>query len=243
MTAQGLQAEGLHVRYGATPALAGVSLRVAPGELVGVVGSQGAGKTTLVNSLAGWSRARPAVSGTVTLAGEDVSTLPAHSRTRRGLLLVPEGKGAFERLTVEENLELAAACRSPGRRFELDEIHALFPILARRRKQRAATLSGGERQMLAISRALRIGPRVLILDEPSIGLAPRLVLELLLKLRELVDVGLPLLLVEQNVRAALEVVDRLYLLEQGRIVGAGDAGTMRDDPRVAEAYLGALQAT
>jgi branched-chain amino acid transport system ATP-binding protein len=204
---------------------------------VGVVGANGTGKSTLVNALLGWSRGAPRVSGSVRLAGEEIGGLPTHERVRRGLLLVPEGGPVFARLTVAENL--AAAEAMGGRRGHTEaEIFDLFPRLRERLHHSGAALSGGERQMLAIARALCLGPRALLLDEPSIGLAPRLVSTVLRTVRRLVDAGLPVLLVEQNVRAAIEVVDRLVLLERGRILAEGPVAAMRDDPRIIEAYLG-----
>jgi branched-chain amino acid transport system ATP-binding protein len=237
-----LACSGLTARYGGSTALAEVTLDVAAGAMVGVVGANGAGKSTLVNALAGWSRGRPAVSGEVRLGGESLAGVSAHERARRGLILVPEGKGIFHELTVEENLALVRAPADPAGRhaYTRDEVLALFPRLGERRRHKGGALSGGERQMLALGRALLAAPRVLVLDEPSIGLAPRLVLDLLVTVRRLVDRGLPVLLVEQNVRAALEVVDRVFLLERGRVVGEGAAAAMKDDPRIVEAYLGAL---
>jgi branched-chain amino acid transport system ATP-binding protein len=237
-----LSCRGLSAWYAGNAALVSVDVDVAAGAMVGVVGANGAGKSTLVNALAGWSRGRPRISGDVTLDGESLARLSAHQRARAGLSLVPEGKGVFNELTVEENLSLV---RPPddlrGRHvFTRDEVLALFPRLHERRRHKGGALSGGERQMLALSRALLSSPRVLLLDEPSVGLAPRLVLDLLVRVRRLVDRGLPVLLVEQNVRAALEVVDELYLLERGRVVAQGTAAAMRDDRRVVEAYLGAL---
>jgi branched-chain amino acid transport system ATP-binding protein len=232
-----LEAKNLVVAYGGNLALELPHLALRPGELVGVVGANGAGKSTLVNALLGWSRGAPRVSGSVRLAGEEIGGLPTHERVRRGLLLVPEGGPVFARLTVAENL--AAAEASAGRRgYSEDEVYDLFPRLRERLHHAGSALSGGERQMLAIARSLRLGPRALLLDEPSIGLAPRLVSTVLQTVRRLVDAGLPVLLVEQNVRAAIEVVDRLVLLERGRILAEGPVAEMRDDPRIIEAYLG-----
>jgi len=237
-----LEATDLKVAYGGNVALDLPRIAVRERELVGVVGANGAGKSTLVNGLLGWSRGTPKVSGKVMLDGRDISGLPPHDRVRSGLLLIPEGKLVFTQMSVEENL--AASTDGPGegqgrRHYSVEEVYALFPRLYERRHHLGSQLSGGERQMLGIARALRLGPQVLLLDEPSIGLAPRLVSTVLETVRSLVDSGLTVLLVEQNVRAAIEVVDRLILLERGRIIAEGPASEMRDDPRIAEAYLGA----
>jgi len=233
-----LEAESLRVAYGGNQALDLPRLALGAGELVGVVGANGAGKSTLVNALLGWSRGRPSVSGRVRLDGEDISALPTHERVRRGLLLVPEGGAVFARLTVAENLA-ASADRMTDRAYTEEEVFTLFPRLRERLDHTGGQLSGGERQMLAIARALRLGPRALVLDEPSIGLAPRLVVSVLETVRRLVDErGLSVLLVEQNVRAALEVVDRLVLIERGRVLAEGPVAAMRDDPRIIQAYLG-----
>ena len=239
-----LEATGLSVRYGGNLAVDGVDLVVPAGRMVGMVGANGAGKSTLINALAGWSRGTPTVRGRVHLAGQSMDGLPPYRRAARGLVLVPEGKGIFADLTVTENLALVKPpTDTTGRHaFSMDDIYGLFPRLAERRGHKGGMLSGGERQMVAVSRALRAAPRVLLLDEPSAGLAPRLVYELLATMRKLVDGGLSLLLVEQNVRATLELVDELYLLERGRVVGKGPAATMKDDPRILEAYLGTLTA-
>lgn len=248
MTAAGLpnalEASAITVRYGGNLAVDGVDVTVPAGRMVGMVGANGAGKSTLINALAGWSRGRPTVRGTVRLAGESMDDLPPHRRAARGLVLVPEGKGIFADLTVTENLALVRPpSDTTGRHvFSMDDIYGLFPRLAERRSHKGGQLSGGERQMVAVSRALRAAPKVLLLDEPSAGLAPRLVYELLSTMRTLVDRGLSLLLVEQNVRATLELVDELYLLERGHVVARGPASTMKDDPRILEAYLGSLTA-
>jgi branched-chain amino acid transport system ATP-binding protein len=239
-----LQCENLSVRYDGNVALSGVSVSVPAGKMVGLVGANGAGKSTLVNALAGWSRGRAIVTGNVSLEGRGIEALAAHQRVQRGLTLVPEGKNIFAELTVDENLALV---RPPaditGRHiFDIPEVFEFFPRLAERRHHKGAALSGGERQMLAVGRALLAGPRVLMLDEPSAGLAPRLISDLLSRIRLLVDRGLPVLLVEQNVKAALKVVDHLCLLERGRIVAEGPADVMGADPRIVEAYLGTLAA-
>lgn len=237
-----LEAQGLTVRYAGNVALSGIDISVPAGTMVGLVGANGAGKSTLVNALAGWSRGRTSVSGAVRLAGSDISSAAAHTRVAQGLTLVPEGKNIFMELTVDENLLLIRPPADTTDRFtfSIPEVFEFFPRLAERRSHKGAALSGGERQMLAVGRALLAGPRVLMLDEPSAGLAPRLISDLLSRIRLLVDRGLPVLLVEQNVKAALKVVDQLYLLERGRIVGQGSAEVMAADPRIVEAYLGTI---
>jgi branched-chain amino acid transport system ATP-binding protein len=239
-----LQCESLTVRYAGNLALSGVNLSVPAGKMVGLVGANGAGKSTLVNALAGWSRGRAIVTGRVNLEGLGIDGLAAHQRVSRGLTLVPEGKNIFVELTVDENLGLVRPpADTAGRHiFRIPEVFDFFPGLTARRHHKGAALSGGERQMLAIGRALLAGPRVLMLDEPSAGLAPRLISDLLSRIRLLVDRGLPVLLVEQNVKAALKVVDHLYLLERGRIVGEGPADVMAADHRIVEAYLGTIAA-
>ena len=237
-----LESQGLTVRYAGNVALSDIEIGVPAGTMVGLVGANGAGKSTLVNALAGWSRGRAAVSGTIRLGGSDIAGLAAHQRVAQGLTLVPEGKNIFMELTVDENLLLIRppADRTDRFTFTIPEVFEFFPRLAERRGHKGAALSGGERQMLAVGRALLAGPRVLMLDEPSAGLAPRLISDLLSRIRLLVDRGLPVLLVEQNVKAALKVVDHLYLLERGRIVGEGPADVMAADPRIVEAYLGTI---
>ena len=235
-----LRAEGLTVAYGGNTALSVDALEVRAGEVLGVVGANGAGKSTLVNALANWSRGAPRVSGRVALDGRDVSSLASHQRARAGLLLVPEGKLVFAEMSVDENLTVPGGVSvDTGRRYyDRNAVFELFPRLKERRGHLGGQLSGGERQMLGIGRALMLGPRMLMLDEPSIGLAPRLVSAVLQTMRTLASDGLTVLLVEQNVRAAIEVVDRLVLLERGRIVLEGPAAQMRGDPRIAAAYLG-----
>ena len=237
-----LECENLSVRYAGNVALSGIAISVPAGKMVGLVGANGAGKSTLVNAFAGWSRGRAIVSGAVRLGGQRIDSLAAHERVGRGLTLVPEGKNIFTELTLDENLALVRPpANITGRHtFTIPEVFDFFPRLAERRGHKGAMLSGGERQMLAIGRALLAGPRVLMLDEPSAGLAPRLISDLLSRIRLLVDRGLPVLLVEQNVKAALKVVDHLYLLERGRIVGEGPAGVMAADHRIVEAYLGTI---
>jgi branched-chain amino acid transport system ATP-binding protein len=237
-----LACEHLSVRYAGNVALADVAIDVRSGQMIGLVGANGAGKSTLVNALAGWSRGRAVMTGRITLEGQDIAGLAAHARVGRGLTLVPEGKNIFSELTVDENLALVRPPLDTKDRhlFTVPDIFDFFPRLAERRHHKGAALSGGERQMLAVGRALLAGPRVLMLDEPSAGLAPRLISDLLSRIRLLVDRGLPVLLVEQNVKAALKVVDHLYLLERGRIVGQGPAKEMAADHRIVEAYLGTI---
>ncbi|MBK0398196.1 ATP-binding cassette domain-containing protein [Limibaculum sp. M0105] len=243
MSARVLEIADLTVRYGGNRVLAVDGLSLGAGEVVGVVGANGAGKSTLVNATLGWSRGKPVVSGRVLLDGKDVSALPTPRRVAEGLLLIPEGKLIFGTMTVEENLAEGATDPGPDRRaYSAEDVYSLFPRLKERGGHLGSQLSGGERQMLGIGRALRLAPKALLLDEPSIGLAPKLVSTVLHTVRELCRDGLSVLLVEQNVKAAIAVVDRMILLERGRIVLEGTAGEMRDNPRIAEAYLGTQQA-
>lgn len=239
-----LQVRNLKVAYAGNTALDIDGLSIGAGEIVGIVGANGAGKSTLVNALAGWSRGAPAVKGEIQLNGIPVHQWPTHDRVRAGLLLVPESRLIFSSMSVEENLSTAFAPQSgPGKKvYSRDEIYRLFPRLEERHAHLGSQLSGGERQMLGIGRALMMGPQVLMLDEPSIGLAPKLVSIVLDTLRSLARNGLSILLVEQNVRAAIEVVDRLVLLERGKSVLEGPAAEMGNDPRIAQAYLGARAA-
>jgi len=240
-----LQACDLQASYAGNRALHLASLAVAPGEFVGVVGANGAGKSTLVNALAGWSRGTPTFSGKVWLDGHRIDAWPTHQRVRAGLLLVPEGRLAFSRMNVADNLSTPfTPIKETGRHiYTRDEIYALFPRLHERRQHLGAQLSGGERQMLGIGRALMMGPRVLMLDEPSIGLAPMLVTQVLQTMKTLAQAGLSILLVEQNVRAALQVVDRLILLERGRVVLDEPTAQVANDARITQAYLGTTATT
>lgn len=236
-----LQARNLEVAYTGNTVLKLSELSIKAGEIVGVVGANGAGKSTLVNALAGWSRGTPTVKGDIHLNGRPVGLWPTHARVQAGLLLVPESRLIFGRMTVEENLSTAFVPQSgPGKKvYTRNEIFQLFPRLQERQKHLGSQLSGGERQMLGIGRALMLGPQVLMLDEPSIGLAPKLVSIVLDTLRALARNGLSILLVEQNVRAAIDVVDRLILLERGKSILEGPATEMENNPRIAQAYLGA----
>lgn len=235
-----LEVRNLQVAYGASLAVAVDEIVVEPGTLAGVIGANGAGKSTLINAVANWSRAEPKVGGTIRMDGEDICGVAPHRLVQRGLQLVPEGRGVFMGLTVEENLRAGAHRHERGRKvYTIEDVYALFPRLGERRTNFGGSLSGGERQMLAVGRALRMAPKLLLLDEPSIGLAPRMVSILLDTIRKLVDDGLTVLLVEQNVHAAMEVTDKLYLLEYGRVIASGSVVDMKDDPRIIEAYLGA----
>ena len=233
-----LEAEELDVFYGEFQALFGVSLRVEKGEVVAIVGANGAGKTTTLKTLIGLLRPRR---GRVRFRGSDVTELPAHRRVELGMSLVPEGRGIFPQLTVEENLVAAAYTRRAWERFResLEMVYSLFPRLRERRRQLAGTMSGGEQQMLAIARALVQRPELLMMDEPSLGLAPKLAREVIYLARELRDeYGLTVLLVEQNVRLSLKVADRGYVLETGRVVREGSAEELANDPEIRRAYLG-----
>jgi len=236
-----LRVRGLQASYAGNLALDLTALDLARGEVVGVVGANGAGKSTLVNALLGWSRGAPRLAGDVQLDGQRIDGWDTHQRVQAGLLLVPEGKLVFAQMNVEENLSRTfEPPAETGRHvYSRDEVYELFPRLKERRQHLGSQLSGGERQMLGIGRALMMGPKALMLDEPSIGLAPKLVDQVLQTLRTLAHAGLSILLVEQNVRAAMAVVDRLVLIERGRMVLEGPAQAVGNDPRIAEAYLGA----
>jgi len=232
-----LEVRGLKVAYGVIAAVKGIDLEVRAGELVTVIGANGAGKTTTLKALAGML---PPAAGRVRYCDEDVTTLPSYERVGRGLALVPEGRGVFPRLTVEENLDLGAYTRRDAAQIAADRERAftLFPRLAERRRQLAGTLSGGEQQMLAIGRALMSRPRLLLLDEPSMGLAPLMVQKIFETVRAVAREGVTLLLVEQNARLALECCDRAYVMDGGLITLSGPARDLLDNPQVRHAYLG-----
>lgn len=232
-----LSAEGLQVAYGDATALWNVSLRLRAGELVSVVGPNGAGKTTLVNAIA---RLLPIRQGRLSLAGDDVSAVGAQEMCRRGVAIIPEGRRLFVGMTVEENLELGCY-RRDARRFRregLDRVYEIFPILRERRHQMAGTMSGGEQQMVAIGRALLARPRLLLVDEPSLGLAPTVVEQVFDVLRRIHADGLSILLIEQNAAKALEVAERAYVMEGGRIVAEGKPAELLAQPHIRAAYLG-----
>jgi branched-chain amino acid transport system ATP-binding protein len=230
-----LHVRRLEARYGRIPALQGVDLRIGPGELVALVGANGAGKSTLLRALSGVQGA----SGKILFDGEDVSAKAPDYRVGLGMVHVPEGRQVFGPLSVEDNLRLGAYRRGRAQAAEsLERAYALFPVLAERRRHAAGTLSGGQQQMLAIARGLMARPRLLLLDEPSMGLAPRLVAEIFACVRALRAADTALLLVEQNARAALEVADHGYVLETGRIVLEGSGVALLADNAVRAAYLG-----
>ncbi len=233
-----LRVEGLCAQYGPVRVLHQVGLEVAAGELVAIVGANGAGKTTLLHTLSG---VRRATAGHIWLEGQDLTRLPSHRIVSAGVCQVPEGRQVFAPLSVEDNLRLGAYCqrRDPAWvRQGLDWIHSLFPILKERAGQSAGTLSGGQQQMLAMGRALLGRPRILLLDEPSMGLAPLLVEEIFQIVRDLNAQGVTILLVEQNARAALNIAHRGYVLESGRVAAGAPARELLRDQRVQRAYLG-----
>jgi branched-chain amino acid transport system ATP-binding protein len=232
-----LEVRHLAIAYGDAPAVWDASLDVAEGEVVAVIGPNGAGKSTLVNTIAGLQRAR---AGMVRFGGVELGAVPAHLVCRHGIALVPEGRRLFTRMSVEENLDVGCY-RGEARRARavtLDRVYALFPILRERRRQLAGSLSGGQQQMVAIGRALMARPRLLLLDEPSLGLAPAVVDAMFGIIRAIHAEGVAILLVEQNVVRALEIADRAYVLEEGRIVAEGAPDALRRDSRIREAYLG-----
>ena len=231
-----LEVKNLEVRYGGIRAVKGIDLRVGEGELVCLIGANGAGKTTTLKAVCGLL---PAHAGSVSYAGADISRVPVFELPRRGLVLVPEGRGIFPQLTVEENLAMGAYIRSDaGVADDIARQFQTFPRLRERRAQTAGTLSGGEQQMLAIARALMAKPKLLLLDEPSMGLAPLLVAKIFEIVRAISAQGVTILLVEQNARLALEIADRGYVMESGIVTLEDSAQRLLADARVREAYLG-----
>ncbi len=232
-----LEVRDLQVAYGHVQAVRGVSLSVGHGGFVALIGPNGAGKTSLLGALAGLV---PPAAGTVVLGGEDVTGLPAHRAVAKGISLVPEGRAVLARMTIEENLRLAAEVRRPRAEIQpaLEEQYARFPVLGQRRALPAGTLSGGEQQMLAFARALVARPRILLLDEPSMGLSPLLVRQVFETVQAIHREGATILLVEQNARLALGVSERAYVLERGQITVEGPSRALAEDPRIRAAYLG-----
>jgi len=232
-----LEVVDIHAYYGSIEALKGVSLVVEEGEVVTLIGSNGAGKSTTLRSISGLT---PARGGSIVFNGEDITRVPAHEIVSRGIALSPEGRHCFPRMTVRENLELGAhRRRGPGIAEDYDRVYELFPVLKEREKQKAGTMSGGEQQMLAMGRAMMAAPRVLLLDEPSMGIAPILVQRIYETITEINRSGMTILLVEQNANYALDVSKRGYVLETGRVVLEGESDKLRTDPEVQRAYLGA----
>ena len=232
-----LTIDNLSSRYGRIEALHGISLKVEAGEIVTLVGSNGAGKTTLLRAISG---VQPVSGGSIRFEGETIHDQPAHQRVRRGLAQVPEGRQVFVPLSVEDNLQLGSWTRSDAEiASDIEGIYATFPVLAEKRHSLAGGLSGGQQQMLAIGRALMARPRLLLLDEPSLGLAPLIVKDIFAAIRQLRESGLTILLVEQMAKQALGVADRAYVLETGCITLEGSGRELLDDPKVKAAYLGA----
>jgi len=236
-----LELKSVEARYGAAVALRDITLSLAGGELVSIVGPNGAGKSTLINVIAGIHRV---AAGTMTLGSRDLTHLPAWRFCEEGVAIVPEGRRLFTAMTVRENLELGSYCAGAkgARRESLDRVAAMFPPLTEWFERPAGTLSGGQQQMAAIARALMARPRLLLLDEPSLGLAPVIVLELFEIIQRVNAEGVAVLLVEQNVAMALDIAARAYVLEQGRIVAEGTPESLLREPRLRRAYLGADEA-
>ena len=232
-----LEVENIHSFYGHIQALRGVSLVVEEGEVVTLIGSNGAGKTTTLRSIHG---VLPPKQGRVVFDGEEIQGTPAHDMISKGIAQSPEGRKIFSRMTVRENLEMGAYHRADDIREDMDRVFDLFPRLRERIKQEAGTMSGGEQQMLAIGRALMSRPKLLLLDEPSMGLAPVLVERIFQIIQEINKQGTTILLVEQNANVALEIATRGYVLETGTVVNSAPAEKLRQDPKVREAYLGEI---
>ena len=233
-----LELEDVHVHYGKVEALKGISLEVDEGEIVALIGANGAGKTTTLKTISG---VRPVSTGRISFAGKSLLGVPAHDRVRLGISQAPEGRHVFPGMTVLENLEMGAYTRKGGKGSldpDLERVFGLFPRLAERRKQSGGTLSGGEQQMLAIGRALMARPQLLLLDEPSLGLAPLVVRKIFQIIREINAQGTTIFLVEQNAHMALTVAHRAYVLQTGRVIKTDTACRLLEDPDVKKAYLG-----
>jgi len=232
-----LRVEDVHTFYGSIEALKGISLDVREGEIVTLIGANGAGKSTTLRSINGLNHPRQ---GKIFFQGTDVTSMPPHQIVKRGISQSPEGRKLFPRMTVIENLEMGAFQRTDrgGIREDMDRVFSLFPRLAERRTQKAGTMSGGEQQMLAIGRALMARPKLLLLDEPSMGLAPIFVEKIFEIVKEINEQGTPILLVEQNALMALDTADRGYVLETGKIALADDAKNLRQNEQVRKTYLG-----
>ena len=229
-----LEVHNLKVSYGGINAVKGIDLEISEGELVALIGSNGAGKTTTLKAICGLLFH---VGGEVRYQGNSIKRLPSYQLVRQGIALIPEGRGIFGRLTVEENLEMGAYCRASDKN-ELEHVYGLFPRLKERRSQTAGTLSGGEQQMLAIGRALMSRPKLLLLDEPSMGLAPLMVSKIFETILSIAREGVTLLLVEQNAKLALEASHKAYVMDGGLITLSGPARELLHNPQVREAYLG-----
>ena len=231
-----LKVSDINVYYGAIHAIKGVSFEVNPGEVVTLIGAKGAGKSTTLQTVSGLLHSR---TGSIEFLGENLMGVPAHKVVAKGLAQVPEGRRVFLQMTVEENLEMGAYTRSGGDiDADLEKVYAYFPRLMERRRQIAGTLSGGEQQMLAMGRALMSRPKLLMLDEPSMGLAPILVEQIFKIIQTLHEAGTTILLVEQNAQAALSIADRGYVLETGKIVTSGTGTELLASPEIKKAYLG-----
>lgn len=242
MSAPVLEVKDLHVAYGKVEALHGASLQVHAGQIVTVIGPNGAGKSTMLNAIAGALPTTGSMRGAIALDGHDLSGVPIETRVARGMCLVPEKRELFSSMSVEDNLQLGSyrRYRARDRHYadQLEVVFSLFPRLKERRRQDAGTLSGGERQMLAVGRALMAKPSVLMLDEPSLGLAPLIVREIFHIIVRLKETGVGILLVEQNARAALQAADYAYVLETGDMALEGPAAQLANDPKVIDTYLG-----
>lgn len=230
-----LKVDNINVYYGSIHAIKGISFEVNAGEIVTLIGANGAGKSSTLNTISGLLRSR---TGSIEFMGEDFGKVPPHQIVSRGLALVPEGRRIFLQMTVQENLEMGTYVRKSGIREKMEKVYAYFPRLKERYKQVAGTLSGGEQQMLAMGRALMSDPKVIMLDEPSMGLAPILVEEIFTIIQHLHESGTTILLVEQNAQAALSVADRGYVLETGKIVASGTGAELLVSPAIKKAYLG-----